>query len=319
MFLLHVYHHMVMGVRQGRGDSRELAQARWLLLLFSLPAKQASKRVEVWRKLRRFGALSFRGSGYLLPNTPVNHERFEWLAAAIRKHKGAASVAELFAIDDLPSAELKRMFIEARTKDYEALLRDVKKQSPDGNTARLRRRLQEILDIDFFGSSMRARVETAIAALEAPPATQPAPLRGKEEFHSRVWVTRPRPGIDRVSSAWLIKNRIDPDAKFAFTNNVREVPDAVPFDMFNVGGFTHEGENCTFETLCKSFNLRGRRVRALSEIIHDADLNDDKFGRAEGVGLDRVLTGWAELDIPDEELLRRGMELIEGLYQSIQD
>ena len=296
-----------------------MGRPEWLLLLLTLPSKQASKRVEVWRKLKRYGALCLPSSGYLLPNTPVNHERFEWLAASIRKYRGAASVAELFAIDDLPAAELKRMFIDARSKDYEALLRDAKKQKPRTNVARLRHRMQEILDIDFFGSPMRSRVETAIAALEAPTPAKTPVNAPKQEFHNRVWVTRPRPGIDRVSSAWLISNHIDLQARFAFTNNIGELPEAVPFDMFNVGGFTHEGDNCTFETLCAAFKIRNRKIRVIAEIIHDADLNDAKFGRSEGRGLDQVLTGWAQQGISDEDLLRRGMELVEGLYHSIRD
>ena len=87
--------------------------------------------------------------------------------------------------------------------------------------------------------------------------------------------------------------------------------------MFNVGGFTHQGDNCTFETLCNEFNLRDRKLKALSEIVHDSDLNDEKFGRNEGIGLDRVLTGWAQEDVSDEELLKRGMELIDGLIRSL--
>ena len=63
----------------------------WLLLVFSLPARSASRRVEIWRKLQRYGTLAVRGSGYLLPNTPANQERMEWLAAAIRTYKGEAS------------------------------------------------------------------------------------------------------------------------------------------------------------------------------------------------------------------------------------
>lgn len=301
-------------------DASSSLQPEWLLLLFTLPASQASKRVEVWRKLQRYGALTFRSSGYLLPNTSVNHERFEWLSAAIRKYKGKASVAELFSIDDLPSAELKRLFVEARSKDYEALLRELKKtKNASGNLPRMRRRLQEITEVDFFGSPLRSRVETALAALEHPkPESRKSVKHTKREFRGRTWVTRPRPGIDRVSSAWLIRNHIDPEAQFAFTNDARSIPDGIPFDMFNVGGFTHQGENCTFETLCSEFGLRDRKIKALGEIVHDADLNDDKFARTEGIGLDRVLTGWAQQDVPDEELLRRGMELIDGLYAGIE-
>jgi hypothetical protein len=58
-------------------------------------------------------------------------------------------------------------------------------------------------------------------------------------------------------------------------------------------------------------------VAVIAQIIHDADLEDEKYGRAEGVGLDRVLIGWAQEGTTDEELLRRGMEMIEGLYQGI--
>jgi hypothetical protein len=309
-----------MKAATNKSDTNAAPNAEWLLLLFTLPASQASKRVEVWRKLQRYGALTFRSSGYLLPNTPVNHERFEWLSAAIRKYKGQASVVELFSIDDLPSAELRRLFVEVRSKDYEALLRELKKtKSTSGNLPRIRRRLLEITEVDFFGSPLRSRVETALAALEEPkPESKKLVKHAKREFQGRTWVTRPRPGIDRVSSAWLIRNHIDPSAKFVFTNDARSVPTGIPFDMFNVGGFTHQGENCTFETLCAEFGVRDRKIKALGEIVHDADLNDEKFGRTEGVGLDRVLTGWAQQDLSDEELLKRGIDLIDGLLHTLE-
>jgi len=227
-------------------------------------------------------------------------------------------VAELFSIYDLPPSELKRMFIEARAEDYESLLRELKKKQAASNVLRLRRRLQEIVEIDFFGSPLRSRVETALASLEPPSrALKPTAKHGKQEFVRRTWVTRPRPGIDRVSSAWLIRNHIDPEATFAFAKDVRQLPNAVPFDMFNVGGFTHQGDNCTFETLCAEFGINDRKIKVISEMIHDADLNDEKYGHAEALGLDRVLSGWAKQNVADEELLRRGMELIEGLYRGI--
>jgi hypothetical protein len=225
---------------------------------------------------------------------------------------------ELFSIDDLPSSELKRLFVDARSKDYEALLRELKKKRASVSLLRLRRRLQEIVEVDFFDSPLRSRVETAIAALERPESGPPRPIKhGRREFRGRTWVTRPRPGIDRVSSAWLIRNHIDPEARFAFTNDVRSLPDAIPFDMFNVGGFTHQGDNCTFETLCNEFGIRDKRIKGLAEIIHDADLNDEKFGRIEGTGLDRVLTGWAQEDLSDQDLLTRGMDLIQGLFRTL--
>ena len=137
------------------------------------------------------------------------------------------------------------------------------------------------------------------------------------EYSGRLWMTRPRPGIDRVSSAWLIRRFIDPKARFVFGNQPSAHSDAIPFDMFCTEGFGHRGEDCTFETLCKHFAIRDNKVKRIAQVIHDADLGDEKFGRTEGEGLDKVLNGWAKQDLPDADLLKRGIELIEGLYESM--
>src|SRR5580704_3854095 len=91
----------------------------WLLLTFTLPTNRASQRVEVWRKLQRYGAVPLGNSGYLLPNNPTNQERFEWLATAIRKYAGAASVVKVQSIDNLSSPQLVARFAEARAREYQ--------------------------------------------------------------------------------------------------------------------------------------------------------------------------------------------------------
>ena len=96
--------------------------APWLLLVFSLPAKSASQRVEIWRKLKRYGMLPLRSSGYVLPNSAMNQERMEWLASAIRSYKGQASMVQVQGFDDLPPERLEQLFIEARSHDYQKLL-----------------------------------------------------------------------------------------------------------------------------------------------------------------------------------------------------
>jgi hypothetical protein len=295
----------------------------WLLLLFSLPRSRASQRVEVWRKLQRSGALPLRSSGYVLPAGPANQEKLEWLAAAIRSYQGHASVVEVHAFDDLPDKRLQQMFLEARARDYQAWLREGKKllalpsaRRPAARLGRLRRRLQEIAAIDFFASPLRAQADALLAQADAVPAPS-GRQNAQRQYLNRVWITRPRPGIDRVSSAWLIRRFIDPRARFVFGEDPGVRPEAVPFDMFHTAGFGHHGDDCTFETLVKHFPLRDAAVRRIAQIIHDADLGDGKYGRAEGAGLDRVLAGWARQDVPDDELLRRGMELIEGLYEAL--
>jgi hypothetical protein len=298
----------------------------WLLLVFSLPAKSASQRVEIWRKLKRYGVLPLRSAGYVLPNSAMNQERMEWLASAIRSYKGQASVVQVQGFDDLPARRLEQLFNETRSHDYRKLLHELKKflsLSPvrrlPGRLNRIRRRFLDVVEIDFFENPLRARIEKLLAQADES-AAEPLGRNQRQkarEYHHRVWMTRPRPGIDRVSSAWMIRRVIDPKGRFVFGDEPSIHPDAIPFDMFCPQGFGHRGEDCTFETLCKQFAVRDRRVKRIAQIIHDADLGDEKFGRTEGQGLDRVLTGWAKQDLPDDELLKRGMELIEGLYEAV--
>jgi len=298
----------------------------WLLLVFSLPAKSASQRVQVWRRLQRYGMLGLRSSGYVLPNSATNQEHMEWLATAIRTYKGQASVAQVQGFDDLPADELKRLFVDARSRDYQKLLHATKQllalpasRRPAGRLNRIRQRFLELQDIDFFGNPLRSKLETLLLRAGEPDTSRSGRKGRKKsgEFVQRLWITRPRPGIDRVSSAWLIRRFIDPKARFVFGADPSAYPDAIPFDMFCPQGFGHRGEDCTFETLCKEFPIRDGKVKRIAQIIHDADLADAKFGRSEGLGLDRVLRGWAKQDLPDEELLQRGMHLIEGLYESL--
>ena len=300
----------------------------WLLLVFGLPAQRTSQRVEIWRKLQRYGTLALPSSGYVLPNTPANRERMEWLATAIRAYRGQASVVQVQSFDDLPADNLKQRFVEARSRDYQKLLHETKTlialspgRRPRGQVNRIRRRFQELQDIDFFGNPLRARVENLLARLDENESQAKKPGRKHQgqhrEYLNRLWMTRPRPGIDRVSSAWLIRRFIDPKARVIFAADPGSHPDAVPFDMFCPHGFGHRGEDCTFETLCKQFVIRDRRVQRIAQIIHDADLDDDKFGRPEGKALDQVLNGWARQGLPDDELLQRGIDLIEGLHESL--
>jgi len=298
--------------------------APWLLLTFTLPTKRASQRVEVWRSLQRYGAVPLGNSGYLLPNSPANQERFEWLAVAVRKYAGEASVVKVQSIDNLSTPQLIGRFADARAREYQELIRELQKLSSvalhkqsSRQLSRLRTRFREIAEIDFFQSPLQKRVEELFARIEASPASNgPAAKVNPREYRGRVWVTRARPGIDRSASAWLIRNFIDKKARFTFASETQIPREAVPFDMFH-GGFGHRGEDCTFETLQKTFRIRDKRVGVIGQIIHDADLLDEKFGRKEGFGVDAVLNGWAKQGVPDNRLLERGMELVEGLYHSV--
>jgi len=308
---------MEMDVTKSRVD------APWLLLTFTLPTKRASQRVEVWRKLQRYGAVPLGNSGYLLPSSPTNRERFEWLAVAIRKYAGQASVVKVQSIDNLSTPQLIGRFAEARARDYQELIRVLRKLSslsalkrPGNRISRLKTRFREIVEIDFFHSPLQKRVEELLARADTSPNREENAAKiNPREYVCRDWVTRPRPGIDRSASAWLIRRFIDKKARFTFAVDENHPREAVPFDMFH-GGFGHRGEDCTFETLLQSFRIRDKKAGIVGQIIHDADLLDEKYGRKEGFGIDEVLNGWANQGIPDRELLERGMQLMEGLYHA---
>src|SRR3989441_1032488 len=125
--------------------------------------------------------------------------------------------------------------------------------------------------------------------------------------------TRPRPHIDRIASAWLIKRFCDPDAKFGFADAADAARKGVPFDVLGAD-FGHHGEDCTFETLVKRFGIKDRRVRVIAEVVHEADLHDGKFSRSEAMGVDLAIRGLAASTSDDHELLERGMAIFDGLY-----
>ncbi len=297
----------------------------WLFLLFNLPAKQSSDRVKVWRRLKKFGAIQLKTSTYVLPDEPVHYERFQWLAKEIVDTGGEATLVRVKDIEGMPHAAIVALFNEARARDYDELfeplnllIKDTKarKQSPN-QLQKIRQRFQEIRDIDYFQSSRGEDLQQLLQkakALESPKNKPETIIRLRaEDYRSKSWVTRPRPEIDRVGSAWLIRKFIDPSAKFVFANAPAEFPKAIPYDMFEVE-FSHHGDYCTFETLIQRFGIRDRAVLRLAELIHDADLEDDKFRRVEGFGIEQIFKGWAKQGLSDQEILAKGFECFDALY-----
>jgi hypothetical protein len=152
---------------------------------------------------------------------------------------------------------------------------------------------------------------------EAQPRSKPQPKLEPRDFRGRVWLTRPRPEIDRIGSAWLIRKFIDPKAKFVFESKRSLNRRVLTFDMLG-GDFSHEGDDCTFETLIRRFGIQDKAAQKIAEMIHDADLDDARFQRVEAVGIDRVLKGWAKQGLLDREILRRGFECFDALYLFLQ-
>jgi hypothetical protein len=299
---------------------------KWLLILYGLPTKGGATRVNLWRQLKKSGALPFKTSAYLLPDRPEHFERLQWLAQQVRDGGGEATIIRVSEIEGLRDEEVVRQFNEARATDYAALLPELTKlisknrkradESFSTELEKLTRQFEEIRKIDFFDCSRAQDAQMLLkrAASLRDGKSKSTPTLTARKFLGKTWLTRPRPEIDRVGSAWLIRKFIDPKAEFIFSSDPAKHPDAIPYDMFEVE-FSHHGDDCTFETLVKRFGITDKAVGKIAEMVHDADLEDGKFQTSGCIGIDQVLKGWAKSGLSDEELLTRGGECFDALYQ----
>ena len=299
----------------------------WLLLLFSLPTNRNTERVAVWRRLKKMGAVPIKTSTYLLPDQPAQYEQFQWLAQLIREYGGDSTLVRAQEIEGLTREKAIAMFNDARNANYAELKKTLQRLVATGKKAvaeskateleRLTRQFREIREVDFFDSPRGHEVAMLLRRAEGPNRASQFRVVKTKDFQGKTWLTRPRPEIDRVGSAWLIGKFVDQKPKFVFATDAKAFPGAIPFDMLDAE-FSHHGNNCTFETLTKRFAIADKAVAKIGEMIHDADLDDDKFQRIEAVGIDRVLKGWGKEGLPDEEILRRGFQCFDALHLYLQ-
>jgi len=318
--------------------------ARWVLLIHQIPPKPDYLRVKISRRLQRIGAVAIKNSVYVLPAGDATLEDFQWVLREITSEGGDGSVCHASFVDGLTDGEVEQLFRAARSRDYEEIAdaaRAALKASPAramdadqrirtrGELARLRKRMADIAAIDFFGAPARSDAEEALGRLEVRlraavpaesdgPRQRPGPAIDPSDVRGRTWVTRQGVFVDRIASAWLIRGRIDPAAQFAFVPAEGYVPKAgqLRFDMFEAE-FTHEGDRCTFETLVARFGLQAdTALRAVAEIVHDIDVKDGKFARAEAPGVERLLAGIATTYPADADRLEHGAALFDALYAS---
>jgi hypothetical protein len=304
-----------------------------LLLLAGVPPVPSSLRVKVWRRLRTLGAVPLKRSAYLLPDNPDRYEDFQWLAQEVQREGGDAVLVRVHQIENVTDSEILTLFHVPRDQDYKQLaaryrkvLQSLEKNKSAAHSPRVQEELrrlakdhQRIRDIDFFGAPGGAevrRLEEAIAMRTRRPETakrEERPALDLSTLRGKRWVTRPRPHVDRVASAWLIKKFIDPAATFVFATPKDFPADAIPYDAPNVE-LSHVGEDCTFETLMKRARIKDRRVVRLAEIVHEADLRDGKYPHEEARGIDAAIRAFIAASPDDHKVLEQGIALFDGLY-----
>jgi hypothetical protein len=318
-------------------ETTSAGRREWLCLLFFLPAKRAHARVRAWRRLQRAGAVLLKNSAYVLPASPDTREDLEWIKREIAGSGGQAMVLEAKAPDAPTEDEIVAAFRAARSRDFKALAADAarlvrlarRRSAGSGSGSRqltqgvrrLRERFDEKAAIDFADAPGRDEVAALLEQLDQltgrrrPMGTSRTAAANTADYRNKVWVTRPRPGVDRMSSAWLIQRFIDSKARFAF-GAPAAAPGAIPFDTFEAE-FGHHGKKCTFETFCDRFAIADPAVRHIARIVHDLDLKDTKYDETETGTIGRLVEGLRRAHRNDDELLRSGIEMFEALYQSL--
>ena len=288
--------------------------------------------------------MQLKGSVYILPDNEEHYEFLQWLVTEIAGMKGEGAFARIENIETIKNSEIIALFNEQRESDY----RDISKSLDD-----LDRRLGSIqkwtkvqnikviseqfdklvkeydgtVAVDFFHPTEGKRLSERIINLKSQIRALSGAEEGKEspvltrditKYQGRVWVTRKKPFIDRMASAWLIKKFIDSKAVFGFIDE-KEIDtldnNSSAFDI-REGEFTHSGDMCTFEVLIKAFGLKDKILRKMSEIVHDLDLRDDKYKAVEAKGLEDILAGIRKSAKDDSEALEKGIAVFEMLYVS---
>ncbi len=316
-----------------------------MLLIHQLPPQPTNLRVRIWRKLQKLGAVSVKNSVYVLPFNEKTHEDFQWLKQEIESSGGEATVFRAGAVEGKTDREIMAAFRKARNEEYAQMTADIdaltgamREQKRGGHLStgrishyeaefdKLHKELERILSTDFFDATGRAaalaaseRCQKMLRGAQSRGVHAANPVRGATvspaQYQGRRWMTRRNLFIDRLTVVWLIKRFIDPKARFVFVAEGETIEGATGFDMYG-GEFTHQGEDCTFETMIRQFGLSDDAgLRSLSEIVHDIDLKDGKFNRTEAAGLSAVIRGLAESLKDDRKLAQMCHPIFDGLYE----
>jgi hypothetical protein len=307
----------------------------WLVFSYSLPASgSSSPRVTIWRRLNRLGAISPSGGAYILPDQEDCLESFQWLAKEVQQQKGDCLLMKVESFEGLTNKQLIALFREKADKEYSELERlfdelektfgkqtlPERRSKLQGEIEKLRKKHAEIVRTDFFDASGGVRIAKRLAELERNLIKREEPVSAipkvsKKQFQNKVWVTRPRPHVDRLACAWLIRRYIDPKAKIRYSTEPAK--NEISFDMKEGSTFGHVGNLCSFETILTAFDLREAGLATLAEIIHEIDLRDGRYHHPQMEGIDSVLKGWQLKGYTDAELELHGIALFDGLHTDI--
>ena len=300
-------------------------------LILSLPTRNSTLRMRVWRALKECGAAVLRDGVYLLPANAADASELGRIEKEIRSHGGFAIVLDTTPHGD-DHAALHARF--DRTAEYASLVGRISAARNSlaalgprrGLTAlrRLEQAVDRLARIDFFPGEAKQQAAAALWSFKDrygelysrnEPRSSMKGLRPlqRSRYQKRVWATRKAPWVDRLASAWLIKRFIDREARFAWIARPSECPKkAVGFD-YDGAEFTHVKNRVTFEVLAAEFGLdRDPGLARIGAAVHFLDVGGIPV--PEATGLETMLKGAREKARDDDALLAEAMRTFDLLY-----
>ncbi|ENW15725.1 Chromate resistance protein ChrB [Acinetobacter haemolyticus CIP 64.3 = MTCC 9819] len=297
------------------------------LLISSLPTQNTTARMRVWRALKASGAVTLRDGVYILPAEHSN--KFDAIADDLISENGNAYIFQTVAVENLDIAKIFN-----RKEEYDVLYQQISQLRQELNQSnkkellkqirKLRKQLDALIDIDYFPTEAKQQtlrelntVEQAI--LRFGEIDEPNNLQGHlqtfhvDNFQNQIWATRKRPWIDRLASAWLIQNFIDPNANFLWLETPSDCPkSALGFD-FDGAKFSHIEHLVTFEVLLHSFSLHEQKaLNKIAAIVHFLDVGGVE--PPEAAGIEKVIQGLRNKITDDNQLLELSNYIFDGLY-----
>ncbi|MEQ1637160.1 MAG: chromate resistance protein ChrB domain-containing protein [Methylococcales bacterium] len=307
----------------------------WLILIVSLPTKNAAGRMRVWRALKALGCGVLRDGVYLLPQRAEFRQTLQLQAENVIAGGGSAHILSLNSETQAQQKTFEDLF--DRSSDYAKLVMDIR-QAVDSNflpeeaiklqkqANRLRKEFEAIVFMDFFPGAAQEQTGSALEDLEhivneRLTPDEPHAVRRRisrlqlGDYQGKIWATRQRPWIDRLASAWLIRRFVDPKAELIWLT----APDACPADAlgfdFDGAVFTHVGTKVTFEVLLLSFGLaKDAALNRLGALVHYLDVGGIPV--LEAAGLETLISGMRQHWNNDDELLVEAEKVFDAFYQA---
>lgn len=128
------------------------------------------------------------------------------------------------------------------------------------------------------------------------------------------WATRAGIHIDRAACTWLIRRHIDDKPEFIFVADPADIPaGATAFDIPGAELSHHRGD-CSFETILRRYDLTDPVLWRIAAIVHEADLDDERYDAPEAPGLDVVLRGLSMI-AGDDDILHITGPVFDGIHK----